>query len=438
MSDKDDLLKMGNDILNQVTNAIDTGDYSNLGNSIRDQVRVAVNRASSNPGQNFQGRASTTRTVNYASGRFRTPFFMKKNSNAGGILKIVFGILGVIFTGFWALISLVASFAEPAAIGAVIVFGALTLALAFLIKSGVDDDKLLKSFNQYGQILGNAEYFAIDDLALVAGEKTEKTKKNLLKMIKKGFFHTARMDSQETTVMLTPRAYEKYIKAELSRRDREAQEAAQTRTSNVIQAQVAKEAGAAGVIKEGNEYIANIRRINDMIPGDEMSEKLYRLESIMQRIFSQVEKQPECADDLRKFLNYYLPTTTKLLNAYVDLDRQPEVGNNIAKTKKEIEDTIDVINDAFENLLDSLFQDMAWDISSDISVMKTMMAQDGLTNDGIRSGAVPNPGAVQAQAMPQSMPQDQPLAQAMPQAAQQSQTAGQAAESEKYRTELKF
>ena len=48
---------------------------------------------------------------------------------------------------------------------------------------------------------------------------------------------------------------------------------------------------------------------------------------------------------------------------------------------------MDTINMAFESLLDSLFQDMAWDISSDISVMKTMMAQDGLTVEGQGMGA---------------------------------------------------
>ena len=96
----------------------------------------------------------------------------------------------------------------------------------------------------------------------------------------------------------------------------------------------------------------------------------------------QVKKDPSSADELHKLMTYYLPTTKKLLNAYVELDKQPEVGDNITKTKLQIDGAMDTINEAFENLLDSLFQDMAWDISSDISVMKTMMAQDGLTEEG--------------------------------------------------------
>jgi hypothetical protein len=78
-------------------------------------------------------------------------------------------------------------------------------------------------------------------------------------------------------------------------------------------------------------------------------------------------------------MSYYLPTTVKLLKAYIELDRQTVNGENITNTKQEIEDALDTINDAFEKLLDSLFQNMAWDVSSDISVMQTMFAQDGLT-----------------------------------------------------------
>ena len=125
----------------------------------------------------------------------------------------------------------------------------------------------------------------------------------------------------------------------------------------------------------------------------------------MNRIFAQVKKDPSSADELHKLMSYYLPTTKKLINAYVELDKEPEVGDNITKTKLEIDAAIDTINMAFENLLDSLFQDMAWDISSDISVMKTMMAQDGLTNEGQGFSAQVmgmSAGAAQAQAQIQS------------------------------------
>ena len=80
-------------------------------------------------------------------------------------------------------------------------------------------------------------------------------------------------------------------------------------------------------------------------------------------------------------MDYYLPTTSKLLDAYRELDKQPVAGDNIRSTKTEIEQTVDTLNVAFEKLLDSLFVDRAWDISSDISVLNTMLAQEGLKED---------------------------------------------------------
>jgi 5-bromo-4-chloroindolyl phosphate hydrolysis protein len=387
MGEFDDLLNTGNEILNEVNKAVSTGDYSNLGDSIRVQVQDAVKKATVNTGQNFSGRASAPRTVTYSSGRIRTPFFAKRVGFSRGIAKIVIGAIFAPFFGILALGAMVSS----SVIGS-IVMAAITAAFVFMIKRGVDDRKLLGEFNKYGRILGNAEYFAVNDLAQAAGERSETVLKNIKAMIKKDFLPAARIDQAETTVMLSQRAYNQYVNAELARQERERKAYQANAVENITRKMDTNAAPAAddkvsAIIKEGNEYLTAIRKINEAIPGDEMTEKLYQLENIMGKIFKQVERQPECADDLRKFMNYYLPTTTKLLNAYVDLDRQPEVGNNIAQTKREIEDAIDVINAAFENLLDSLFQDMAWDISSDISVMKTMMAQDGLTDDGIMGTA---------------------------------------------------
>ena len=72
------------------------------------------------------------------------------------------------------------------------------------------------------------------------------------------------------------------------------------------------------------------------------------------------------------------------MEAYEDLDAEPVQGENIISSKKEIEKTLDTLNIAFEKLLDSLFQDTAWDVSSDISVLEMMLAQEGLTKDDFK------------------------------------------------------
>ena len=84
-------------------------------------------------------------------------------------------------------------------------------------------------------------------------------------------------------------------------------------------------------------------------------------------------------------MSYYLPTTLKLVQAYCEFDQQSVAGENVAAAKKEIEDTLDTINTAFANLLDSLFEDAVMDVSTDISVLETMLKQEGLTGSDFNS-----------------------------------------------------
>ena len=106
-----------------------------------------------------------------------------------------------------------------------------------------------------------------------------------------------------------------------------------------------------------------------------------KMELIVQKIFERAGEHPEVIPDLKKLMDYYLPMTVKLLDAYEDMDGQPVQGENITASKKEIEETIDTLNIAFEKLLDSIFRDTAWDVSTDISVLHTVLAQEGLTED---------------------------------------------------------
>ena len=138
------------------------------------------------------------------------------------------------------------------------------------------------------------------------------------------------------------------------------------------------------IVQAGDEYVRRIKAANDAIPGEVISAKISRMELLVDRIFDRVEQNPDSVNDMRRMMDYYLPTTMKLLEAYKELDAQPVQGENIISSKKEIEDTIDTLNLAFEKLLDSLFQDTAWDVSSDISVLHTMLAQEGLTEDGLK------------------------------------------------------
>ena len=110
-------------------------------------------------------------------------------------------------------------------------------------------------------------------------------------------------------------------------------------------------------------------------------DKAARLETVSARIFALAEADPGKEDQLRKFVNYYLPTALKLLHTYAQLDGQGVDGENITKTKQSIERSLDLLVTAFENQLDKLFQSDALDVSADIAALEGMLNLDGLSGE---------------------------------------------------------
>ena len=130
-----------------------------------------------------------------------------------------------------------------------------------------------------------------------------------------------------------------------------------------------------------DEILRQIRSANDRIPGEEISRKIDRIEEITRHILTYLKKHPERAGELHTFLDYYLPTTLKMLNTYAELDAQQMDGENIAATKRRIEGILDKVVEGFELQLDKLFEGDMLDIASDIDVMEKMLQRDGLSGD---------------------------------------------------------
>jgi 5-bromo-4-chloroindolyl phosphate hydrolysis protein len=216
------------------------------------------------------------------------------------------------------------------------------------------------------------------------------TVKDLQKMIEIGMFPEGHIDDKQTCFMLNSESYDQYLNLQESMRMKEMQEQATKKDQGMNQGQTNTEKKDTldpvirKAIDEGREYVQKIKAANIAIPGEEISRKLDRLEAVTGKIFDYVELHPEKYPGIKKFTEYFLPTTLKLLDAYKELEYQPVVGENISTAKKEIEQTMDTINQAFENLLDGLFEDTAMDISTDISVLHTMFAQEGLTDNNVR------------------------------------------------------
>lgn len=144
------------------------------------------------------------------------------------------------------------------------------------------------------------------------------------------------------------------------------------------------------MVFEGQGALEEMRRLNDSIQDAAISAQIERLSQVSDKIFQQVQKNPSQLPQIRKFMNYYLPTTLKLLRAYDDMSHQGVQGENITGTMERVRGMMGTIVTAFERQLDSLFGDQALDISTDITVLDNMMAREGLSDDPIHRTQAPS------------------------------------------------
>lgn len=211
-------------------------------------------------------------------------------------------------------------------------------------------------------IVGDAKYMYIQDIASAVPCSYEKCCKYLESCIDEGVFGPeAYLDMRRKCLVVSGKAPDPEPK-------------------KPRKARAAKPAAA----QEKDEYqkiLDELRRVNDAIPDEEMSDKISRLEAVSTKIFEQAKADPEKLPQMRKFMDYYLPTSLKLLNTYAELDKQGVEGENITESKHRIERTMDTLVKAFETQLDKLFASDALDVSTDIDVMENMLRADGLTGD---------------------------------------------------------
>lgn len=347
-------------------------------------------QAGQSSGYHYQGTA-----VNYSQKKAEPTLFASTVGNR--VVGILLSIVGYVIAVPFLLTALMGMFmgifaGDPEAatvmgvsLAFVVVFGGLGI-LGTKILSRV------RRFRMYVRILGGREYCDIKELQTQTGKQKKNVVRDLEQMIQKGWFKEGHMDSKKTCLMVSDQSYHQYtdlmsrVESEEREKKQKAKEAEKLRKEQETAAQGNPNLPleVRETIRAGEEYIRKIRECNDAIPGEEISAKISRIELLVDRIFDRVEQNPDSVSDLRRMMEYYLPTTVKLLEAYEDLDGQPVQGANIISSKQEIEKTLDTLNVAFEKLLDSLFQDTAWDVSSDISVLHTMLAQEGLTEDGLK------------------------------------------------------
>ncbi len=408
MSNKQDFNHIGEDIRQALDDALKTMDFTKLNSSISNTVNGALDEVRTQLGKAASDfMESTSRTKESFNDKRKIPnevYRQKvqkqeivpagiKQRPVGKVSSVLYTVFGGIGTGVTGVLTLVYGLMAILTAGAMGVVGLgisvfILLVSIGLLGTGSFQRNRLNRFKRYLKLCGDKTYCDIRQLAAHVGKSTKYVLNDLKKMIQKGMLPEGHLDDRGTCLMLDDKTYQQYLEtmdaydAKIYVGDTGQESENSTSVSEQADTAVsAEEQALDAMISEGQEYIVKLRELNDKIPGEVFSDKLYRLENVISEIFDALKRNPEKKPQMRKFMDYYLPTTLKLVQTYADFDEVQIQGDNILTAKQEIEKTLDTINQAFEKLLDDLFMDAAFDVTTDAQVLQTLLAQEGLTED---------------------------------------------------------
>lgn len=369
----------GDTLVEAIQDAIDKQDFSALQTNVErslsevaDAIGDITHQVQSQAQRTQQRLAAQAREKELAEQKrstMKSRYGSAAGQTAAGVAMIVVGTGALGFFGL-SLLGTAVIFEAPIALG---LLAMMCVAAGAIIALGIGRVTFANRFKTYRDIISTRTFCYLEEIAQRTHAGTAAVRKNAKRMIKHGLFKQAALDDGEEFIIMSSQAYGEYRAAREQESEREAKLEPPTRD----------------VLSRGEQFIAQIRKSNKEIDDAVISEKLDRIEHVVGSILERVAEHPETAPQLDRMMDYYLPTTVKLLEAYRTLDEAAVETTSVADSKREIASTLDMLREAFEKLLDTLFRDVAWDVSTDISVLRTMLAQDGLTKGAFEGDPSP-------------------------------------------------
>lgn len=345
---KDIYIKDAKKAADIVDKGIEKGDFSDMNEKLEKLSSAKVEREQ----YVFESSASGGAVITIVFSALFTMIFVCSGCMAGGTL--IYSTDYYFYAGIGAGISAV-----------LIIFN------IFLIVNSVRNIQFYRRYKVYESILKYKSTEILDDIAVYAKSKMGIVINDLRKAVKRKYIPQGHFGKDELIFMVSDEAYAKYQEKQAVY-DRYYRKQVEERARMKERSKAMQE-----IMDSGQKYIDKIHESNNIIKDKKISEKLDRMERIVSMIFHEVDVNPAQADKLGLFLNYYLPTTEKLLEAYIDLDEKEIKGKSLQKTQKEIDASLDTINASFEGLLDKFYQEKELDITSDITAMEVIMKQEG-------------------------------------------------------------
>lgn len=336
----------------------------------------------------FYGGQNEQAYVDVGHGRRVISGKLRKNPGLySGPAEIAIGVAGL--AGFGGagiglgVTTLVGAMATNLAIASAAIFVPFAVISAVLFGKGIFSSSRARRVKQYSQIWMGKQYVMIDDIESKVRWNRKKIMKDIHYLTKKDLIIGAQLDEGETCLLLTDESKSQYENAMNAKRVRE--EERKRALEEAMENASFEQKEIYRIKKEGQDYLKQLADIKAQIKSLDVAAKISHMEVLAARIFVCASEHPESISRTDKLFKYYFPSVMKLLNVYEDMEKQPIQGENIQKSKREIEESLDTINQALEKLFDEMFQNVAMDISSDIQVLEVMLKQDGLTEDELHA-----------------------------------------------------
>lgn len=246
----------------------------------------------------------------------------------------------------------------------------------YLIIVGYRLKKRANTYLDFREILQRNPYISVQDLSYKVQMSPSKTLKYINTFLGEHLFPKGELVKNDQFLVLSPRAL-KLLNENLDEVKRQKQ---QKEKYEAIRDNYPKLYAVVEEINDTLSFINNISAQNKGIKSNSLKSQLETMNYLLLKIRNYIISHPEEIPDVRSYLNYFLPTVKKLLKTYSDLEKETLVTKNIVESKQEIESVIDSINEAFENMYNDFYTGTALDVYSDVSVLKTVIHQEGLVD----------------------------------------------------------
>ena len=212
----------------------------------------------------------------------------------------------------------------------------------------------------------------LDDLAGLLQIRKKKLRKRLQEMMEKGWL-AGWMDQREDCL---------YLSAADFRAAHNIPQAPEPQTQPAPEKEAEDKAEKPIHLDTARRFAQVLAQEQKLMEDPAAAEELEKMQQTTESICAWLESHPESAPKARRFAEYYIPTTLKLLHTYNDV--QGQKGDNAEAIRRDIGGILHTLNTAYENLYDTLLSDAALDVSSEIAALEGMLASDGLTGEGLR------------------------------------------------------